>query len=434
MNIILFTPALKASAIGRMANLVSCALISHGHQVTVVRTESTRLLESITHDFGPELIPWNDFAQVENLAEAADAFIYQIGNNYDFHQGCLEWLPKLPGIICLHDFFLGHLFNGWAQGRRHQADAELRAWYGNEIAGRFFSYQNSEAFIEGVRNVSPMTEWVCSMAHGVITHSSWGLDRVLKSCPGPVCVTPLAYDAPKIILSDSDPKSPACNQFNILTIGHINPNKRVASMIQAIGNSSLLRRHSTTYRLVGNIQPEVVIELSNLARKHQVNLVISGEVSDATLAYAIKEADVISCLRWPSLEAASASVIEAMLYGKPVVVTDVGCYSELPDECVCKVRLENEIGDLQTVLEFLYKNEHERVALSGKAAKWASVTFSPDKYAQRLIEVVLSTMKTNPTVNAVNYFVRLMHGWGAEASLPNDRHIIGPLDIFQIET
>ena len=31
-----------------------------------------------------------------------------------------------------------------------------------------------------------------------------------------------------------------------------------------------------------------------------------------------------------------------MLFGKPVVVTDTGCYSELPDDCVVKIDPKHE--------------------------------------------------------------------------------------------
>lgn len=250
MTMIIFTPAIRKSAIGRMACLVIRVLISQGHKVTVVRTEAEHLFETPTHNFGTEVIQWNDIDQVINLASNADAVVYQIGDNYEFHKGCMEWLPKFPGLVCLHDFFLGHLFYSWAQNKRIEADAVLRNWYGNEISSRFFSYESSENFIEGTRDSAPMTEWVCSMAYAVITHSSWGLERVLKSCAGPVFVTPLAYNIIKnqnVTKSISDQDN---NEFRLLTIGNINPNKRVASVIRAIGKSSLLRK-STVYRLVG---------------------------------------------------------------------------------------------------------------------------------------------------------------------------------------
>jgi len=302
MNLVIFTPAIKTSAIGRMAALVTRALAGQGHELTVVRTENEALLHRETHDFGVTVLPWNDSARLREVVQRADTYIYQIGNNYEFHQGGLHWLPSLPGLVCLHDFYLCNLFYGWAQSRRADADAILWTWYGDDIASRFFGFANSEAFIENTRDVSPMTEWICSMAQGVITHSDWGCERVLNSCPGPVRVVPLAYDAPGASTSGNRSRHADNESLWILTIGHINPNKRVESVIRAIGDSLLLRQR-VTYRLVGHVEPEVANSLSMLAGSLGVRLVISGEVDDVTLSQAIATSDVISCLRWPSLEA-----------------------------------------------------------------------------------------------------------------------------------
>lgn len=64
MKLLIFTPALKTSAIGRMTCLVSHALIAQGHQVVIVRAESDALLSRPSHDFGTRMIPWNAESQV----------------------------------------------------------------------------------------------------------------------------------------------------------------------------------------------------------------------------------------------------------------------------------------------------------------------------------------------------------------------------------
>ena len=429
MKLVIFTPAMKASAIGRMTSLVTRSLAGNGHEVVVVRAEDETHQSSPPHDFGVELVPWTDSDQVASLTQSADALVYQIGDNYPYHRGCLEWLPRAPGIVCLHDFYLGNLFYGWAQHHGVEAEATLRAWYGTEAAERFFRYDNFEAFIDGTKDAAPMTEWVCSLAHGIITHSSWGIQRVLKSCPGPVRVVPLAYDAPNLSALHPIDREAHRDRFNVLTIGHVNPNKRAESVIRAIGNSAVLRRN-TTYRLVGHIQPDMSEHLASLARSLQVNLVISGKVDSDTLLQAIGEAHVICCLRWPSLEAASASAIEAMLYGKPVVVTDTGFYSELPDVCVRKIRIQNEIPELQQALEHLCENEGERLALGAKAAEWAAVTFSAEIYANQLIAVSLAAQRAAPMLKATQFLAGTLWQWGASPALMTLSDMTEPLRLF----
>jgi glycosyltransferase involved in cell wall biosynthesis len=430
MRLLIFSPATLASAIGRVTQLVVQALATQGHESVVVRSEDKAHLATPTHALAARTVPWDETGHVEVLAQAADAVVYQIGDNYQFHRGCLEWLPRLPGVICLHDYFVGSLFCGWSEQRRPQARAVLRAWYGEAVAERYPSFRASQELIEGTHETAPMTEWVTSMATGVVTHSSWGIQRVLDACPGPVHVVPLPYNAPGLGLgSASDPQAPA-DTFTVLTVGHINPNKRAANVIRALGNSALLRRRSR-YRLVGRIEPAVARQLIALADKLNVELVISGEVDEVALHQAMGQADVVCCLRLPSLVAASASAIEAMLYGKAVVVLDTGFFRELPDACVRKVSPEQEVVDLQRELESLCMSQAEREALGKNAAEWAATTFSADSYARRLAQVCTTAAKAAPSIEAGSYFAQILARWGASDDGAHIPDTVAPLSIFR---
>lgn len=435
MNLVVFTPALKASAIGRMSSLVTRALTAHGHSVVVVRSEDASLHDAETHDFGVgvEMVPWTQSAQIASLLRSVDSIVYQIGNEYAYHRGCLEWLPHFPGVICLHDFFLGNLFYGWAQNRRENAKKVLSTWYGNGIADTYFSYTSSEAFINGTKDTAPMTEWVCAMAHGVIVHSNWGVQRVLESCPGPVEVVPLAYDAPypmgglvKVVTS---PHTDGDRKVTVLTIGHVNPNKRAESVIRAIAGSAILR-HQIQYRLVGKIEPDTADRLAALASSLQVDLMISGEVDADVLGRAIVDSDIICCLRWPTIEGASASAIEAMLYGKPVIVTDAGFYAELPGTYVRKVSVETETSDLQRILEALCADNDGRLVLGREAASWAAATFSADNYARRLVDVSLATQRAALIIKTLQSMVELLGQWGGSQQLMSLPDTLDALSLF----
>jgi glycosyltransferase involved in cell wall biosynthesis len=426
MKVVMFTPGLKASAIGRMATLVVHAMRIDGHDVTVVRCEQQDLLGHAAHDFGGEVLPWTDRGRVGAAVAAADSVVYQVGDNYEFHAGCLDWLERAPGIVCLHDFFLGHLFWAWAHHHPARADAVLKSWYGEAVAATYFKHPDSAAFIEATAETAPMTEWIGAMASGVVTHSNWGAQRLCRACPGPVHVVPLPYNAPS---GGSDETFADSRNFRVLTIGHVNPNKRVGSVIRAIGNSPELRDH-TVYRLVGHVQTETVVALSALARNYQVNLVISDELDNAALVNAIDQADVVTCLRWPSLEAASASAIEAMLYGKPVIVTDAHFYSELPDDCVLKIDPNDEIASLQRALEQLFHSPELRRTLGARAQAWARETFCADRYANRLVQMAADVSRARPALAAINQLAQTLGRWGATSNLLGEPHTREPLRLF----
>jgi glycosyltransferase involved in cell wall biosynthesis len=424
MNILIFTPAIKSSAIGRMARLVTSVLTDQGHDVTIVRSEDEGHLKREPHDFGVELISWTDDEDVLAAVSRSDLVVYQIGDNFDFHKGCLHWLPRAPGIVCMHDFFVGHLFHTWRHqpGNEARADAIMKRWYGESIAKSYLNYPDNAAFITGTKDTAPLTEWIASQALGVITHSEWGAPRVRRSCPGPVRVIPLAYDAPGASMASSSHAAPLFGQFNLLTIGYINQNKRVAKVIEAIAASPVLRRN-VVYRLVGHVAPHEVLRLSALANGLRVRLVISGELSDDGLAQAVNEADAISCLRWPSLEAASASAIEAMLYGKAVIVTDTGFYGEIPDDCVEKIAIEDEVANIGRALQRFYDAPDLRERMGERARRYALQTYSAERYARELVAISAMAQKIRPLTKAKAHFVDVLMRWGASADLMRDESI-----------
>jgi glycosyltransferase involved in cell wall biosynthesis len=427
VKLVIFTPVNKQSAIARMAALVIRSLVAAQHEVAVVRTEIEPLLRADTNSFAVSISCWNDTSAVTSVLEGADLVVYNIGNSFSFHDGCLTWLQKYPGLVCLHDFYLGHLFSEATHMRRTEAEAILRSWYGAEAVASFFDAGNDTNFVERTWKRFPMTEWVCSMALGVVTHSHWGCERVLNACPGPVRVVPLPYDAPPRLGVRDNERDPYT--FRLLGVGHVNPNKRIESVIRAIGSSQALKQR-VTYRLVGSISPDIVISLSALANDLGVRLVISGEVDNEALAAAFGESDAVACLRWPCLEAASASTIESMLYGKPVIVTDQGFYSELPDDCVIKIAPDREAQELKAALELLACDHELGQAIGSRAEEWATRTFSADDYASQLVDIATDVAKAAPVINAITTMADWLHRWSGRTDLLQCDYMLHNLDIF----
>ena len=432
MKFVLFSPFAKASAIGRVTALIVEACSSLGHSATIVRTEHEDLLDSPAHVCSASLIPWTDTSAVRAAIQDADALVYQIGNNYRYHRGGVHWLDIAPGIVCLHDFLLAHLFAEWAEGRHPDATRVLSDWYGEFAAMEFFETASPEEFAEMASCRYPMTEWIGSMAHGVISHSRWGMARVAQSCPGPLRVVPLPYDAPACKPATATSFSSG-KPFSILTVGHMNPNKRVESVIRAIGTSAALRDR-VSYRLCGRIEPPTELSLKSLAGKFGVDLVISGETDDAVLQDAMNNADIVCCLRWPSFEAASATAIEGLLYGKAVVVTDTAFYGELPDDCVEKISPENEIPELRAALERLHADADARSAMATRGQAWAAQTFNALSYVEQLADFSRLTSAAAPLIGMVGGIASQLNRWGASGDVMNAHELLQPLKLFQIDT
>ena len=430
MRILFFTPVVLSSAIARVSKLVVTELLLQGHVVVVVRTEDPTFFENPIHPFTCQTVPWNSRDRVLELALQFDLLVYQVGDNYQYHRGCLEWLPSMPGLVSIHDNFLGHLFWSWSERLGRPRALELLAsLYGKEVANRFFDHSDSNSFIAYASEAAPMTEWIASMASSVIVHSSWAMNRITSACLGPVEVVPLPYDAPYLKNANCE-QTERGERVTALTIGHVNRNKRYASVIEAIGSSPLLKAR-LCYRIVGAIEPSIAEELQLLADRMEVTIAITGPVDDQQLADEIHKADIMCCLRWPALEAASASTIEAMLYGKPAIVMHTGFYRDLPDECVLKISPNSELVDLQAALERLVISPDDRVALGQRASDYANNTFRSDKYAIRIAAMKQRLDRCKIIIDAARIFSDKLKSWGATRDKAVVDAIATPLNLFR---
>lgn len=431
MKILFFTPIKVASAIGRVSKLIVEQLLLLGHEVVVIRSEDSAEFGGATHPFSCEIVNWNERKRVERLAAQSELVIYQIGNHYPYHRGCLEWLPVAPGVISLHDNFLGHLFWSWSERMgRDKANAVLSGIYGEKTAQSFFNHSSAEAFLEFASQFAPMTEWIAAMGTAVIVHSSWAMERIARSCRGPSEVVALPYDAP--YLERTEPKAliEESDRLIVLTIGHVNPNKRYSSIIKAIGESALLRDR-VSFRIVGPAESHTIQELTALAGQLGVQLTMTGPVGDEELATEIQNADIMCCLRWPALEAASASTIEAMLFGKAVIVTDTGFYRDLPSDSVMKVIPEREIPDLRTCLEGLVEGREIRVALGEVARNYAAKTFRADTYAAAIVQMNHRILQSHVVAGAARQVVSTLVRWGSRGDVAVGKAITGPLALIR---
>lgn len=425
MKIVVFTPVTRRSAIARVAAMVTRELTELGHEVVVVGTESSNLTEADTHDFGGVLLWWRDDESVSKALHEADSLVFHVGNNFDYHEGALSWLDIAPGVVCLHDVFLGHLFLGWAHVEPTRARVLLADWYGIERAEWYFASAAAGSLVDDAHAVMPLTEWVCAKATAVLTHSLWAAEKAAESCPGPIAVAALPYAGAE---GRPAPAAPG-KRCRVITIGDINANKRVESVICSIGRSATLKA-SVTYELVGRIAPAEVARLTNIAVDSGVDLVVSGEVSDEALAEAMQRAHIISCLRIPCLEAASASAIEAMLSGRPLIVVNDGFYREIPVDCAIKIDAVDELNDLQTALERLYDDPELRGSVAARAYEWAQATFNATNYAKRLAQISVEASTTRPVVSAIDHFAKVLVGWGGHPGMLTVPEVSGRLNIL----
>jgi glycosyltransferase involved in cell wall biosynthesis len=417
MNIAWFTPYQQASAIAKFSFLVVPALTARGHSITLFSSDKQPPIEHRRLPEGIELLHWSVFETAPEVAAAYDLIVYNVGDHPDYHFGVLRLIDRYTGVCIFHDYYLVDLFLGWCltEIEKPLAHFIVASIYGEEIAKEFWVRIAQPDFQIWAASHVPMTEWLARKALAAVAHAPFYEQRLADSSAGPVKVIPLAYNAPPNVVSIRAQNGPV----RILTVGAVNPNKRVEAVISAIGGSPALRSRCE-YNIVGRIEPSYKGRLQTLVAdlNLQGSVHMHGEVSDSELHSHFVEADVSACLRWPALEGASASCIEAMCYGKAVIVTDTGFYSSIPSDCVLKVSAACEAQELAQRLERIIIDVAERDALGERALHWAKREYAPETYSERIEPLLEAAAEERPFADALKKIGLTLRAMGVHPDDP----------------
>jgi glycosyltransferase involved in cell wall biosynthesis len=307
-------------------------------------------------------------AQRRRRAPKADVALYHVGNNPDAHGWIVDALRKKPGVVVLHDFVLHHLVAGLTIGRRDghgYLDAMERE---GGVVGRLLGHGVLDKRIPPLWESRPeefhLAGEVLDLATGLIVHSRYVEERARAAgFEGPIWRIPHPAWEHGSAAPAAVEGSPLIGSF-----GNVNASKRIPQLLEAFAR---LRRDRPEARLllVGAVSPGF-----DLDRRLQ-RLGLSGDgiareayVEEERLWSLMAACDVCISLRSPTMGETSGSVIRQLSLGKPVVVSDVGWFAELPDEVALKVPVgAGEAETLHAALELLARDERVREAM-GRAA------------------------------------------------------------------
>jgi len=298
-----------------------------------------------------------------------DAVLYHIGNGpahiYAYHA-----LLRQPGLVVLHDVALTHLVAEitHGRGRTDLLFRELREQHGDEAAEelRRYVYLHEPApwLVEPLRH--PLNRRVLAAARAVLVHSRFAAEQVRAARPG-LPVEVLEMHAPPPVAGATRADGPA---LVLCTAGYLTPAKRLESVLHALAR--LRGKVPFAYHVVGELAPGYRIAglVRDLGLEEQVRL--HGRVPGPTLDAFLSAADVCINLRHPTSGETSAMVLRVLAAGTPVVVSDEGWFSELPDDAVVKVASgPGEVEALAGAIESLAREPERRRALGAGARRYA---------------------------------------------------------------
>ena len=293
-------------------------------------------------------------------APRADVSLYHIGNDPEAHGWIVGALRARPGIVVLHEFVLHHLVAGTTLARGDAAgylDAMERE---HGLAGRLLGYAVLDNRIPPLWETRPedfpLAGAVLRLATGLIVHSRYVEARARAAgFDGPITVVPHpAWPAPATESARID-GAPVIGCF-----GHLNESKRIPELLKAFGR---LRERLPDARLL-----LVGAASRRLAGTSGEGVVREDYVAEQRLWSLMAACDVCVGLRYPTMGETSGGAIRALSLGKPLVVSDVGWFAELPDGAVLKVPVdEHEVDMLAAGLELLSTDRAAREAMSAAA-------------------------------------------------------------------
>ena len=311
-----------------------------------------------------------------------DLCLYQVGNNPDAHGWIVEALRRTPGVVMLHDFVLHHLVAGLTIGRRDghgYLDAMERE---GGVVGRLLGHAVLDKRIPPLWENRPedfhLAGEVLDLATGLIVHSQYVAGRARAAgYAGPIWHIPHpAWPAPSVVREDVS-GAPLFGAF-----GNLNATKRVPQLLEAFARVRAAHPGARLL-LVGATSPGFDLDrrLQRLGLDAD-GLIREGYVDEARLWSLMAACDAVVSLRAPTMGETSGTAIRALALGKPLVVSHVGWFSELPESVALKVAVDTHEADtLTAALELLATRADVRAAMGAAALGLAGSGHSVDRVA-----------------------------------------------------
>ena len=355
---------------------------------------------------------------------AADVALYHVGNDPEAHGWIVDALRRRPGVVVLHDFVLHHLVAGLTIGRKdgHGYLAAMERDAG--IPGRLLAHGVLDGRVsppwETRPDEFPLTGEVLANATGLIVHSHYVEQCVLEAgYHGPVWRIQHPAWPPAGVEPAQIEGRPLFGCF-----GHLNASKRIPQLVAAF--AVVRKRHpNAKLLLVGSASPG--FDADRLAAEGVERI---GYVAEDELWSLMAACDACISLRSPTMGETSGSAIRALSLGRPLVVSDLGWFAELPDDVALKVPVdEDEIPSLATALELLASSEPTQLAMSDAARAYVQREHDlgrvAENYAAALEEAVGGTRVADAVVAEVAQAAAEI---GVESGTPFAAELAGRLD------
>jgi glycosyltransferase involved in cell wall biosynthesis len=337
----------------------------------------------------------------EAEAPRADRIVYQIGNSH-FHKHMLGMMERHPGLVVLHDFFLGGLLlHMEVHGLQPQCWSHaLYRSHGYSALAMRFTADATSALREYPANYP-----VLRNALGVIVHSAYAqelasrwydtdLSREWAVIPQVRAIENLLPKAQARKRLNIDPDA-----FLVCSFGIIAPSKLNHRLLDAWRKSSLSKVDGTRLVFVGDYYGSDygrVLNRSAEACGLSQQIAITGFCTDSDYRLWLAAADAAVQLRHDTRGETSRAVLDCMAAGVPTIVNAHGTMRDF-SSCLC---ISDGFHDeeLSAALERLRQDSGIRLSLGQGARARVRSAHAPREVARQYREAIEHTYRSATTI------------------------------------
>ena len=310
---------------------------------------------------------------IEAIEGPFDEVLYFLGDS-EFHIGELLQLQRRPGAVVLHDARLNILYTEMHRRYPHLMDENFGQSLHRMYPGRYPSALGGAQFLplaeEGTYGILMVAD-VAKLATRLFVHSEHAADLIELDC-GRRAEVLFPIPCPWLPSEEtvgSLPRIAAGSRPLIASFGFASQAKRSELLVDVMQGLPL-----ADLALVGHIGEHFREALRTAAQAQGTagHVTVTGKVTSREYQEWLAKTTIAVQLRLFSNGESSASVAETLAAGIPTVVTDIGTFSEYPDDTVVKLPRNISSEELATVLSELLEDAPRLAALSAAGRAYAA--------------------------------------------------------------
>lgn len=331
--------------------------------------------------------------EFQDEARNFDRIVYQIGNS-EFHADFEALNEKYPGVVVLHDFFIGGLHH-FISSVESNPSAWLDHLFGSHGYGAL-KRAGQTADVEALIEEYPTNLLLLQNALGVIVHSetarkmarTWYGDYSVGSWS--VISLPRKTAEINSLMTSKASSSSWDNQRVLCAFGFLSDTKYVTELVHILGLSEVFRESNAIFYFVGEAPSALMREVNRLVAFYGLEnkITVTGWVSQDEYHKYLHAADICVQLRRGSRGETSAALLDALGAGAITFASDGGTAAELPDDLIIKVQEPLVSSELKQKLEMVLMNFEEFAELSRRAADYIREKHSPQRCAAQYFESI----------------------------------------------